>query len=652
MDRHVTDEVTLGTLSLSNRVIFGAHRTNLCIDREAGDPWVDYFVERSRGGSGAIVTETMSIAEEDWPYEYAPLLERSRRGIEVLSHQAHREGSAVFVSLGHAGGEGVSTYSQRALVGPSDAIGLESNEPAVPLEDHEIAMLVESFARATADALACGVDGVEINVGDRSILRQFFSPLTNDRHDRYGHDRAALIEEVLHSVRARAGDAVVGMKLCVDEQLPWGGIRIDDTVEGLHRWLPMLDYLTVTAGSSFARGRYRPDFRHPDLANLSLLETLDAALSLGTLSGPMSTALVLSGGIRNAEHVTLALRAPSVTLLEITRAQIADPGFVTKLGRGTTPRPCLGCNQGCTGEDVRNFTVQCLVNPSPPQHTFTITAPTRTQRTLHSPKPSIHVIGAGIAGLEFALCSSGSTVHLYERSSEFGGMVKQLSTTAPGHYLNPLLRYYRERLAESSVITHLNCEITTRADLVAPGDSDIVIDARGALEHDGGFGEQGCSVGEIISSYSSLKGKSFLLVDDLGDEEGQYLAELLIGAGTDLTIVTRDPVIGSRRADTGDMVMGLSRIRGGQVTTHTLSTARASDRSDVLIEGRFGGPFQVRSVNGIVVTGARRGRHTHHPLPFDTTALGDALAPRSIRSAILDARMLAKRLNQITELHS
>lgn len=652
MDRRVTDEVILGTIRLANRVIFGAHRTNLCVDREAGDEWVEYLIQRSLGGTGAIVTETMSVVEEDWPYEYAPLLRRSLRGIETLGQRAHHEHTAVLVSLGHSGGEGVSTYSQRALVGPSDSVGIESNEPTVPLGDDEIANLVERFADATTQALTAGADGVEINVGDRSLLRQFLSPITNDRDDRYGEDRAAFLEEVLFAVRAQARGAVVGMKLCVDEQLPWGGIRIEESAEVLHRWLPFLDYVTVTAGSGFARGRYRPDFRYPELPNLPLLESLESAAgqSMGTSPGP--TAFVLSGGIRSAEHVTQALLASSVTLIEITRAQIADPNFVHHLNSNVAPRPCLGCNQGCTCEDVRNFKVQCLVNPLPHMRAPGTDLPVTNRHLGARPTRAVHIIGTGIAGLEFAVCARDTIVHLYERSASIGGMARSLGGTAPGRYLKPLLAYYLDRLDQDTVVIHLDREISMRSDLEDPTEFDIVIDARGAVEHDAGFGSLAIPTREIISNRSSLEGKRYLLMDDLGDEEGQLLAELIIVSGADLIMVTRDPVIGSRRAETGDLVTGLSRLRSGKVETHTLSTVRRTGTQDVCIEGRFGGQAHHRQVDGVVVTGARHGRHALSPLPFKAIPLGDALAPRSMRSAILDAQLLARSMDEQEGIHS
>ena len=83
------------------------------------------------------------------------------------------------------------------------------------MSEPEITALVDGFAAAAALASRSGVDGVEINAGQFSLLRQFHSGRTNQRGDAYGQDRLALTEHVLRSVRAALGGGrVVGLRLC------------------------------------------------------------------------------------------------------------------------------------------------------------------------------------------------------------------------------------------------------------------------------------------------------------------------------------------------------------------------------------------------------------------------------------------------------
>ena len=77
---------------------------------------------------------------------------------------------------------------------------------------------------ASAAAVAAGCDGVEINAGQHSLVRQFLSGLTNHRDDVWGVDRWLFASEVIEAVRAAIGDRVVGLRLSCDELAPWAGI--------------------------------------------------------------------------------------------------------------------------------------------------------------------------------------------------------------------------------------------------------------------------------------------------------------------------------------------------------------------------------------------------------------------------------------------
>ena len=57
------------------------------------------------------------------------------------------------------------------------------------------------FAAAAELAVARGCDGVEINAGQHSLVRQFLSGLTNHRDDPWGQDRLLFARQVLDAVR-------------------------------------------------------------------------------------------------------------------------------------------------------------------------------------------------------------------------------------------------------------------------------------------------------------------------------------------------------------------------------------------------------------------------------------------------------------------
>ena len=210
--------VRVGARVAPSRVLFGPHVTNLGRGRSFSERHRAYYAERAAGGCGVIVCETASVHPSDHPYERAP--------VPGWAAVAGSCGAALLLaSLGHSGSQGTSAFTGRAIWGASRVPDVVSREVPQVMEQPEISAVVAGFAAAAARAMADGLDGVEINAGQHSLLRQFLSGLTNHRTDAYGEDRSLLLREVLAEVRASVGeDAVVGLRLCTDELAPWAGI--------------------------------------------------------------------------------------------------------------------------------------------------------------------------------------------------------------------------------------------------------------------------------------------------------------------------------------------------------------------------------------------------------------------------------------------
>ncbi|MGF1600133.1 MAG: 2,4-dienoyl-CoA reductase, partial [Acidimicrobiales bacterium] len=225
------DPLDLGPRRAPNRVLFGPHETNLGHGRAISLRHVAYYRARAEGGCGAIVAETASVHPSDWPYERCPAAEEAAEGWAAIVAACRPHGSLVLAGLGHAGGQGSSAYSQRELWAPSDEAEVDSREVPKIMEQADIDAVVAGFARAAASAAAADLDGVELNAGQHSLIRQFLSGLTNRRDDDYGRDRTRLAREVLTATRDALGaDRVLGLRLCADELAPWAGITPEAAV--------------------------------------------------------------------------------------------------------------------------------------------------------------------------------------------------------------------------------------------------------------------------------------------------------------------------------------------------------------------------------------------------------------------------------------
>ena len=264
------------------------------------------------------------------------------------------------------------------------------------MEADDIAAVVDGFAASTKLAVEADVDGVEINAGQHSLVRQFLSGLTNQRDDEWGHDRLRFARDVITAVRsALGGDRVLGLRLSCDELAPWAGITPEMAPDIATQLVACgVDYLVVTRGAIFSAEKTRPDFHEPTGFNIDVCRAVHAALDVP---------VILQGSIVDWGQAEWALGGFDDPALcdgiEMTRAQIADPDVARKLADGHADRirPCTRCNQTCQVRDARNPIVTCVGEPSSGRETEDPDwyAPARHRR-------AVTVIGAGPAGLEAA----------------------------------------------------------------------------------------------------------------------------------------------------------------------------------------------------------------------------------------------------------
>ncbi|GHF05633.1 oxidoreductase [Amycolatopsis deserti] len=595
--------VRVGGSTAPSRVLFGPHETNLARGRALAGRHVAYYRRRAEGGAGIIVTETASVHPSDWPYERAPLAAECGPGWTSIVDACRPHGTLVVASLGHAGGQGSSAYHQSALWAPSRVPDPVSRELPMEMEGPEIAALIGGFRAAAALAAQSGVDGVEIDAGQYSLLRQFCSGLTNRRTDAYG-DRARLLREVIAAVREAIGDRILGLRLACDDGAPWGGITPETApVPG------GIDYLVPVRGSAFAGSR--PDLRTEPGFNLDLCRAMSG-----------HTMTVLQGSVVDPALAERALDFAG--LVEMTRAQIADPDLVRHLRAGTDPRPCVLCNQKCRVRDPRNPIVSCIGEPGSGHET-------------EDPLPragsgEVLVVGGGPAGLEAArvLAVRGFDVELTERADRLGGMVRVAARLAGRDRLARLVDWLETE------VRRLGVRISTGVETLA-ADGRPVIVATGSLPGPRDYVVDGGCVLDVVSVLdgAALPDGPVVVHDPLGDWTGAGVAELL-AAGRRVTIVSPDPVIATQ---VHDIAAVNARLQRAGVALVKRSRPRVVRRDHVVVEDVLTGECRELPCAAVI--------HCGHRLPrpaLPGTAIGDAVAPRTIHEAVLDGRRAAVAL--------
>ncbi len=657
--------VRLGNAEASNRVLFGPHATNLGVRRAFSPRHVAYYERRARGGAGVIVLEEASVHDSDWPYERAPLAADCGPGWEAIVDACRPHGSLVIGAIGHSGGQGTSHWSQRPLWAPSDEPEVNSREIPKIMEPGDICAVIDGFGQAAGLAAEAGLDGVEINAGQNSLVRQFLSGLTNRRSDGYGSDRSLLAREVIAAVRSSIGDGIIGLRLSCDELAPWAGITPESAADLVEELGPLVDYLVVVRGSIFSVPATRPDTHHDPGFNLDLTGDLTGVLTSGPAGDADGTPVVAQGSIIDVGQAEWALEEGRCDLVEMTRAQIADADLVAKAAAEPARiRPCILCNQTCQVRDNRNPIITCVVDPrtgheldDPEPCPGDTTGPDGDIKNKTKNKnPVLLVVGGGPGGLEAARVAAerGHQVKLLEASDQLGGMVV---TAAEGAGRKPLATIIGWLEAE---VRRLGVEVVT-GHRATTADTDShdgpVIVATGSV--DSSPTGLVSADAKVVSAVAVLDGSrrgdleglvpsggDVVILDPIGGPIGVSTAELLAQTGHSVTLVTPDAFAGQMLALTGDLAPCNTRLAQVGVEIVRRVKVRRIGLDEVTVEHHFSGVQMV--LRGVVIDAGSR-------LPDDTLAtetmgrhprIGDAIAPRTIHEAILEARRAVLALDE------
>src|SRR5215472_6004748 len=229
--------LNIGPRETRNRILFGSHTTNLARHNLLSQRHVDYYSARAAGGAGIIVLEEHIVHPSDMPYESAVLgyLPAAAQAVASVAERVHVHGALAFVQLNHNGQQSTSYHHQREMWAPSPVPDVASREVPKQMEQADIRAVTDGFAQVARTVTRAGADGVELQVADRSLLRQFLSPLTNQRGDTYGgalENRLRFVQEALEAVQAAIGSGhVLGVRFCADELAPWAGLTPEQSVE-------------------------------------------------------------------------------------------------------------------------------------------------------------------------------------------------------------------------------------------------------------------------------------------------------------------------------------------------------------------------------------------------------------------------------------
>lgn len=336
--------VFLGRLALSNRIIMAPMTRDRAGPGDVPTPlMIDYY--RQRASAGLIISEGVQPSPEGKGYWRTPGIYSPEQiaGWRLVSEAVHARGGRIVMQLMHCGRVVVSANRgfEARVIAPSaiacptpvpgpDGVPVATAEPEA-IDASDIPALIEDYATAARNAIAAGMDGIELHCASGYLINQFLNPASNQRADEWGgsaQNRIRFPIAVLSALAEAIGADRVGFRISPGN--PYNGMDPSDPEATFAPFVKAAD----TLGLAYC---HVVDMGLEDLDTLAMLRA--------NWSGP----IIANNGLK-AESAAALIDVGKAEAVSFGRAFIANPDLVERLRAGA-PLARVDFAHVYTGED-------------------------------------------------------------------------------------------------------------------------------------------------------------------------------------------------------------------------------------------------------------------------------------------------------------
>ncbi len=608
---------------------------------------IAYYARRAMGGCGLIVLGELCLHPDNRPWEtlinfYDPSEIKQYR---KFTDSIHSHGSLIFAQLNHHGFQSSGAITRKEVWGPSANSDISFGEVSKPMEPEDFVAVTDAFSNAAGIAKDAGFDGIEIDMGAESLLRQFLSPLTNQRQDEYGgslENRMRFPIQILEAVKNAAGeDFTVGIRLCVDEKF-WGAIEPEEAKKfaKVFEENKLADYINTTVGTYYNLHLYMASMHTPFGFTIDASEHLKEAVDIPVIA---------SHQISSPKMAQEILEKGQADAVGFIRNLICDPDMINKAkeGRVKDIRYCVRDNKGCIGRVNNKKKIGCIQNPEVGFEELSLK--TNDYKAVAGKK--VIVIGAGPAGLEAARTAAerGHSVKIFEKGHRVGGQINLIKKRPKRQGMGAVISYLSRMIEKLEIQVVTETEATVES--VMDENPDVVIVATGSVPRKkpvpGDYAPpQVLNVWEVLHGIYPV-GDKILFVDENGGHHAASTVEYLADQGKKVHMITSELFIGLELSPLGDLSLTRQRLLQSGVTF-------ASDlRVEEIVSAKVkctdiytNKPVILEGYDTIVLDmGNRSADRLYKDLKGRVKELyriGDCVAPRGIDMAFLEARRVGE----------